>query len=228
MTPLRKLVLPKSVALIEKGPPRVLLFEGKRYVEQPKADPQHQSVFYAGDSRHDGELWEQGLKGLAEAEDRREKLQAAGGDVNPSVLASVEVIELANLRSERGQLSARVQELELNNANLVSVNASLTSRVAELESENVQLGAGPAQVELSSLRTRAEVAERNVGLMERALGLSGLPRASVFPPLPKPPPSESVEELSEKFTKARTPERQAEVLTEFEEAVKSGSLKPTK
>lgn len=228
-TPAPKLILPQSFSLVSKGPPRVLLSEGKRYVEQldAKGKSYPNAQFIAGDDASDS-IFAEGLAMQAVGEKRREvaRRNSGGQSTNdsPDSLVSAD-IALANARSENAELRIQLDALRLSNESLSSEVGSQQERINGLERENVRLSALPERVDLENLELRLAAAQRNLLLMEGAMGLSGIPVESVVCGGLRPMEGHSVDSYADRIANAKTPEQQHNVITAFQTAVRDGLVK---
>jgi hypothetical protein len=211
--PQRPLVLPKGVTLVSKGPPRVLLSDGKRYVEQSKKELHHQSIFIAGDDSSDS-LFESMLKAEAESEERRGRAIIPA----PAQPTSANAAELANartdnaqLRSENTQLRSQIEQLQSRNTELSEAGVSAASRIQLIVADNDRLRLVPERVELESMRARADRAEHNLNLFEGALGVRGLSRESVITAANSPGGDGSRESLEAELENEKDPRKRQEI-----------------
>jgi hypothetical protein len=189
----------------------VLLYEGKKYLEESDDNPAHQKFFFAGDDRDDS-LSEQMLKAMAESEQRR------GNAIAPAQPTSANAAELANARtdnaqlcSENTQLRSQIEQLQSRNTELSEAGVSAASRIASLAADNDRLRLGPERVELESIRGRAECAERNLNLVEGALGLRGLSVESVVKAANSPGGDGSRESLEAELENEKDPRKRQEI-----------------
>lgn len=207
-------MLPKSASLVEVGPPRVILYDGKRHVEQldAKGSSDANPVFEDGDGNT---IWSEMLRLEAESEHRRQSLPAPPpNSPAPSAPGTQTETALVNARSEIAQLTSGIEQSRSLNNTLNAENNRLAGRVLELEKDNARLAVSPERVELENLQNRVAIAERNTALMEGAIGLSGLDRDSIVATVAAPGASER-DQIKARLQAATDPQTRGEIANEL-------------